>query len=112
MTSQIISAALDNRPLLWVWSKWTEALWIYCWSIVGGILAWKSKSSLQLALNLGLTQAILYFICYNLLIQGAWVPFIPSVFGLLAGSGAIATYRVKKDRLIKSQKFSDYRVFS
>ena len=111
MTSQIISAALDNRPLLWVWSKWTEALWIYCWSIVGGILAWKSKSSLQLALNLGLTQAILYFICYNLLIQGAWVPFIPSVFGLLAGSGAIATYRVKKYLLIKSQQFDDYGVF-
>lgn len=112
MTSQIISAALDNRPLLWVWSKWTEALWIYCWSIVGGIIAWKSKSSLQLALNIGLTQAILYFLCYTLLIQGAWVPFIPSVFGLLIGSGSVATYKAKRRPIINSQDSFDSPVFS
>ncbi|MEL6460001.1 MAG: CHASE2 domain-containing protein [Cyanobacteria bacterium J06621_15] len=106
MTSQIISAALDNRPLLWVWSKWTEALWIYCWSIVGGIIAWKSKSSLQLALNIGLTQIILYFLCYTLLIQGAWIPFIPSVFGLLLGSGCVGTYRAKKQLSINNYQFS------
>ncbi len=96
MVSQILSAVLDNRPLLWVWSKWTEALWIYCWAIVGGMLAWKSKSSLQLALTLGLTQIVLYFLCYTILIQGGWIPFIPSVFALMAGSGSIATYRLKK----------------
>ena len=30
MVSQLLSAVLDNRPLLWAWSKWSEALWIYC----------------------------------------------------------------------------------
>jgi CHASE2 domain-containing sensor protein len=95
MVSQIISAALDNRPLLWVWSKWSEALWIYCWAIVGGIIAWKSKSSLQLTLTMGLAQLVLYFLCYSILIKGGWIPFIPSVFALIAGSGSIATYRLK-----------------
>jgi len=102
MTSQIISAALDNRPLLWVWSEWTEALWIYCWAIIGGMLACPRKSSLHLALTLGLTQIVLYFLCYTLLIQGAWIPFIPSVFGLLAGSGIVATYRIKKRTIINT----------
>ncbi len=96
MVSQIISAVLDNRPLLWVWSKWTEALWIYCWAIVGGMLAWKTKSSLHLALTLGLTQIVLYFLCYTILIQGVWIPFIPSMFAFMVGSGSIATYRLKK----------------
>ncbi len=96
MVSQILSTALDNRPLLWVWSKWTEALWIYCWAIVGGMLAWKTKSSLHLALTLGLTQIVLYFLCYTILIQGGWIPFIPSVFALMAGSGSLVTYRFKK----------------
>ncbi|AFY58584.1 putative transmembrane sensor domain protein [Rivularia sp. PCC 7116] len=98
MVSQIISAALDNRPLLWVWSKWTEAFWIYCWAIVGGILAWRCKSSLQLALTLGLSQAVLYFLCYSILIQGGWIPFIPSVFALIAGSGSVATYKLRKQK--------------
>ncbi|MBV6626258.1 MAG: CHASE2 domain-containing protein [Rivularia sp. (in: Bacteria)] len=95
MVSQIISAALDNRPLLWVWSKWAEAVWIYCWAIVGGMLAWRCKSSLQLAFTLGLTQAVLYLLCYCILIQGAWIPFIPSVFALIGGSASVATYRLR-----------------
>ena len=96
MVSQILSAALDNRPLLWVWSKWSEALWIYCWAIVGGIIAQKSKSSSHLALNLGLAQIVLYFLCHTILIQGGWIPFIPSVLALIAGSASVAIYRVKK----------------
>ena len=31
MVSQIISAALDDRPLLWVWKSWQEIAWIYGW---------------------------------------------------------------------------------
>lgn len=92
MVSQILSAVLDNRPLLWVWSKWSEALWIYCWSIVGAMLAWRCKSSLYLALTLGLAQIILYYLCYTLLILGAWIPLVPSVLALMAGSGSVAAY--------------------
>ena len=92
MVSQILSAVLDNRPLLWVWSKWSEALWIYCWAIVGGMLTWRCKSSLHLALTLLLAQVLLYYLCYSLLIQGAWIPLVPSVLALMAGSASVATY--------------------
>jgi CHASE2 domain-containing sensor protein len=100
MVSQIISAALDNRPLLWVWSKWTEALWIYYWAIVGAMLACRFKSSLHLALTLGLTQIVLYLICYSILIQGGWIPFIPCVVALMASSGSVAIYKKKKTPLL------------
>ncbi|MGB3655470.1 MAG: CHASE2 domain-containing protein, partial [Rivularia sp. (in: cyanobacteria)] len=92
MVSQILSAVLDNRPLLWVWSKWSEALWIYCWAIVGGMLTWRCKSSLHLASTLLLAQILLYSLCYSLLIQGAWIPLVPSVLALMAGSASVATY--------------------
>ncbi len=92
MISQIISAVLDDRPLLWVWSKWNEALWIYCWAIIGGMLAWRCQSSLQLVLTVFLSQVILAFVCYVLLIQGAWIPLIPSVFSLIASSICVETY--------------------
>ncbi|MEB3216734.1 MAG: CHASE2 domain-containing protein [Nostocales cyanobacterium 94392] len=92
MVSQLISAVLDNRPLLWVWSKWSEALWIYCWSIVGGILTWRCKSGLHLGLTIGLSQIILYNLCYALLIQGGWIPLVPSVLAIIAGSSSIAVY--------------------
>ncbi len=92
MVSQILSAVLDNRPLLWVWSKWTEALWIYGWAIVGSMLAWRSKSSLHLALNTTLSLTLLYSLCYVLLIAGAWVPLVPAVLALMAGIASITTY--------------------
>jgi CHASE2 domain-containing sensor protein len=92
MVSQIISTALDNRPLLWVWSKWSEALWIYCWAIVGGMLVWRTKSSLHLALTLAIAQILLYYLCYILLIQGAWVPFVPAILAIVCGSGSVFAY--------------------
>ena len=36
--SQIISAALDGRSLLWVLPYWGEAIWILVWAIAGSLL--------------------------------------------------------------------------
>ncbi|NJO64587.1 MAG: CHASE2 domain-containing protein [Richelia sp. RM2_1_2] len=46
--SQILSAVLDRprRPLLRLWSLEAEILWIWGWSLVGGILLWRSLSPL------------------------------------------------------------------
>jgi CHASE2 domain-containing sensor protein len=52
MVSQILSAVLDKRPLIWVWDQWSESLWIWGWSIVGGILALRLRSLLHLELAL------------------------------------------------------------
>ena len=37
MVSQILSAVLDNRPLIWWLPKPVEILWIGSWSLVGGV---------------------------------------------------------------------------
>ena len=43
ITSQLISAVLDNRPLIWYFPEWLEAVWVFVWSVIGGILAWKVR---------------------------------------------------------------------
>ncbi|MDZ8140474.1 MAG: CHASE2 domain-containing protein [Nostoc sp. DedQUE04] len=91
--SQIVSAVLDERPLIWYWPKWGEFLLIWSWSFFGGVLAWRCKSFLRLALAVALTSGVLYLLCFGLLIWGAWVPFFPSVLALIITSGSIVTSR-------------------
>jgi CHASE2 domain-containing sensor protein len=87
MVSQILSAVLDGRPLLRVWSPWLEIIWISGWSVVGGVLAWRWRLLPRLALAVGVMSGVLYLICFGLLISGAWVPFVPSALSLVGAVG-------------------------
>jgi CHASE2 domain-containing sensor protein len=90
MISQILSAVLDRRPLLWTLPKWSEVLWIWCWSMVGGVLAWSLRSRLRLVLLLASSLCVLYGVSLYLLIQGGWMPFVPSAL-VLVTCGAVVT---------------------
>ncbi len=83
MVSQILSAVLDKRPLLWVLPAWGEILWICGTSLVAGILAVYSRSQLKLAIFIGAELLILYGCCFILLLYGGWMPFLPSALGLV-----------------------------
>jgi len=84
MVSQILSAVLDNRPLLWVWPVWSDFLWIWSWSLIGGLAALYRTSPLRLALISSTALITLYSSCFVLLFFGAWIPFVPSVLALMA----------------------------
>ncbi|MCA1995103.1 MAG: CHASE2 domain-containing protein, partial [Coleofasciculus sp. S288] len=91
MVSQIISAVLDGRPLIWVWPKWGEVLWVWCWSAIAGLLAWRFRSRSRFVV-IGGAIGVLYGACLGLLIRGGWVPLVPSVLALVATGGSIAAY--------------------
>ena len=91
MVSQILSAVLDQRPLLWVWSEWGEALWIFGWALTGGLFSWRSQFFLRWGL-VGGTLFVLYGLCFGLLIQGGWVPLVPSALALVSTSVSVAAY--------------------
>ncbi len=93
MISQILSAVLDRRPLIWVLPVWSEALWIWAWSAIGGILAWRLRSLIHLGLFIGLTLAILSGICFGILTKGGWVPLIPSALAVAATGGSVVFYK-------------------
>lgn len=91
MISQILSAVLDHRPLLWVWSEWSETLWIWSWSFFGGLLFWCFRAWLRLAL-VAIALFILYGLCCNLLIRGGWVPLIPPALALVSTGICVVAY--------------------
>ena len=83
MVSQILSAVLSGRPLLWVWPSWGEVLWVYSWSVVGGLLAWRIRHPVRLGLAGVSAVGVLYGLSFGLLTQGGWVPLVPSALALV-----------------------------
>jgi CHASE2 domain-containing sensor protein len=84
MVSQIISAVLDNRPLLWVWPDWGESIWILVWSAVGGVLIWRVRSPLFLCLGCSGMLIGLVSISWLFMMQGGWVPLVPAALVVVA----------------------------
>jgi CHASE2 domain-containing sensor protein len=92
MVSQIVSAVKDGRPLLTVLPIWGEALWIWSWSLVGGVIAWRSQAALHLILIGGGALGVLYILCLVFLCLGSWVPLIPSALVLVVTGSTVAIY--------------------
>lgn len=92
MVSQILSAVLDERPLIISWSEQSEMLWVLCWSAVGGIMAWRFSERSRLIPRMALALIILSGSCFWLLLQGSWVPLVPSALALVATAGGTASY--------------------
>ncbi|WP_375477660.1 CHASE2 domain-containing protein [uncultured Nostoc sp.] len=82
--SQIISAVLDRRPLLWWWPRSVEALWIWGWSLIGGTLALRIRQPLYLGVAGATALLSLYVICLDIFIQAGWVPLVPAALALVA----------------------------
>ncbi|MBD2771324.1 CHASE2 domain-containing protein [Iningainema tapete] len=80
IASQIIHAALGDRPLLRVWSVETEVFWIWTWSLLGGLLVWQlRRTPVYLALAASLSLLLLYALCYTFLAyKSTWIPFVPT----------------------------------
>lgn len=92
MVSQILSAVLDGRSLLWVWPFWGEALWLWGWSVLGGILVWHIRNPRSLGLA-GVTALwVLYGLSFGLITQGGWVPLVPSALALVITGGSMVAF--------------------
>ncbi len=91
MVSQIISAVLERRPLFWWWSTPIEAVWVWGWSLVGGILAWHIRQPLRLVLAGIIGLGLLVGICFGIFILAGWIPLVPSALALGTATAAIAS---------------------
>ncbi|MBL1178132.1 CHASE2 domain-containing protein [Pantanalinema sp. GBBB05] len=87
-TSQIVSAVLDGRSVLTVWSFWMEAGWILVWSLSGGLIAWHWRST-RLP---GITVAIIILagFCFGFLVKGVWIPLVPPALAMVITAGSIS----------------------
>ncbi len=92
ITSQLISAVLDGRPLIWYFPEWLEVAWIWVWSLVGGALAWKVRRPVYLLIVSSITVAGLVGICYLLIVQAGWIPVVPPGLALVFTAMGVLGY--------------------
>jgi CHASE2 domain-containing sensor protein len=100
MTSQLMSAALDGRPLTWWWPLAGEMIWIFGWASAGALSLWAARPGWSVAISLG-NGVLLVGSCYLIwIVASGWVPLIPAgVAGLLAGSSVgWFTWRIRNPK--------------
>ncbi|MEH2046066.1 CHASE2 domain-containing protein [Nostoc sp.] len=104
MVSQILSAVLDQRPILWVLPYWGDILWICGWSVVGSLIIWRVRSLSHKKCAIFVTVVILYGVCaIALLKQGLWLPFIPSAFAVVASGVVVVLIQRRQEFFTISQ---------
>ena len=96
ITSQIISAVLDGRPLIWYLPEWGEVLWIWGWALVGGVLACQLRHPLLLAVVGGTTLTGLHGICAAIFLKAGWVPVVPPAISLVVSIVSVMAYSAYK----------------
>ncbi|MBE9015789.1 CHASE2 domain-containing protein [Chroococcidiopsidales cyanobacterium LEGE 13417] len=101
--SQIVSAALGERPLIHVWSDFWESAWIVAWIVVAANLScrWQIVYSTIYVL---LAALGLISITYLAFLQGWWLPVIPPLLALFAVSGLMTAGNAQLQEEFKRSK--------
>lgn len=90
--SQILSAELDNRPLIKTWNQLIEWLWVYFWSLLGGTLVWLlrlNKRKIIPPSSLLLAGSCLLVISYFSFMYGWWISVVPPILGLVGSAVSV-----------------------
>jgi CHASE2 domain-containing sensor protein len=94
MVSQVLSAVLDGRPMLWVWPDWAEIFWIASWSVIGGIVEIVVRSHWLIGLSMVGALVVLVGLCWGGLLYGCWLPLVPSALVLVMTGGIVCVGRL------------------
>lgn len=94
--SQILSAALDDRPLIKTWPNLLEWLWILGWAGVGAIISWTQRYNSGVmkwtTVLILLAGGCLFSISYTAFLLGWWIPLVPPLLALVGAAFAITAY--------------------
>ncbi len=107
IASQLISSAIEGRPIIQVWTKPIEYLWISLWAMIGGLLCWQRRytraiseqNQIQLTWEtlvipiLGGALIAGSYIAF--IIWGWWIPLLPSLLALFGSAIAVTVYTAR-----------------
>ncbi|AFY81958.1 EAL domain-containing protein [Oscillatoria acuminata] len=92
MVSQLLSSALDGKPIFWFLPNWMEILWIVSCGVIGGLVPWQIQHPLKLGLRVILGVGGIITIGFGLFHGGGWIPMAaPTVAFMIALSGVVAS---------------------
>jgi PAS domain S-box-containing protein len=86
LASQLLSAALDGRPLLSVYPEPMEWVWLVLWSTIGAVIGWKASSPRQTALRVVVLGFALVGGAYGFFLLGWWVMLMPPLLALVGSA--------------------------
>lgn len=92
IVSQLLSAALNGRSGLWFWPEWGEVVWIWVWSLTGGVLVRVVRHPGKQALVEGAALGLLFGVSIILFLGSGWIPIVAPTLGLLVTSTGVLTY--------------------
>lgn len=99
LTSQVLSAALEGRPLIKGWPEPVEWLWILSWSFVGATVRWmwlQGNAFKTRWIDIGFcivpAGGILFTSSYLAFLGGWWIPVVSPLLALASSAIAIAGY--------------------
>ncbi|MEB3357299.1 MAG: CHASE2 domain-containing protein [Synechococcales bacterium] len=88
MVSQLLSAVLDQRPLIWWLPQWGDALWLWGWALLGGMLVRWGRSPWPSGAMLIGSMAGMGGVSFVVFLGGGWLPVVPTLLAIaLTGIG-------------------------
>ncbi|MBW4662276.1 MAG: CHASE2 domain-containing protein [Drouetiella hepatica Uher 2000/2452] len=95
--SQILSAVSQKRPFIsglpqWRDIQWGDGLWILGWAAIAGWTTVRLRLLWLTAIATGVMVLMLYYLSLWFLVQGIWLPLLPSVLAVLLTSTAVIIY--------------------
>jgi CHASE2 domain-containing sensor protein/CheY-like chemotaxis protein len=108
LTSQLLSAALDGRPLLQVSSEPLEGLWILVWSGIGAILGWTSISPRRTVIAVLFFGITLLGSAYLLFLAGWWLIVISPLMALVGAATISNGYILARNLKLSHKQLEDY----
>ncbi|MBD2740317.1 PAS domain S-box protein [Coleofasciculus sp. FACHB-1120] len=104
LTSQILSAALEGRPFIQVWSEPKEALWILVWCLIGSGVSWTLLRFkpfkhhvvarwIVYGVSICLIGGILTGGSYLAFLASWWLPVVAPLIGMTGSAVALIAYR-------------------
>ncbi|MCG8366397.1 MAG: adenylate/guanylate cyclase domain-containing protein [Pseudanabaenales cyanobacterium] len=98
-TSQIISAAIEGRPLIQTWPEPVEWVWILLWSGAGATLVWQTRKPgnlhrgwLQRSTVAAAAIVILFGGAYGAFVTGWWIPLAPALVASVGAATVVTGY--------------------
>jgi len=96
-TSQILSAVLNQRPLIWALPPLLEWIWIVLWAGIGSVLVTYIRRTWLFLLLGAVALGFCWGLPYLLFLQGGWIPIVPPTVALgLAMAGVSILQRAKQ----------------
>ena len=94
IVSQLISATLDDRQFMRVWTSDLENIWIVVWAIAGGAMAAFIPNAGKNIVFLVLFTGGLVWGSYFAFGQSLWIPVFPAMLGLISVNVLVMAYQL------------------